>query len=276
MRLCIAFLAAGSLFATIASADEDDCPEFVCPANHGTFADPCTCRRFYKCSDGKAFKTFCPSPLYWDDIKKLCTYKSEAVCGPVDDEDIKKQLKQEALERAPKCDDEADCPMPFCFCSKTGESPPAEDPKKLPQFLLITIDGAVNNNNYHFFEDLLGEDLRATFFIQHEYCDYYMVESLYARGHELALLSVTGKSLQSASRQEWAEEMGQMREILRLYANVHPDDILGARAPMLLPGKNAQLEALVEEGLLWDSSVSTKPRPVPVWPYTLDYRYFYR
>ena len=25
--------------------DDDDCPEFECPARDGSFADPCTCRR---------------------------------------------------------------------------------------------------------------------------------------------------------------------------------------------------------------------------------------
>ncbi len=44
------------------------------------------------------------------------------------------------------------------------------------------------------------------------------------------------------------------------------------RAPQAKPGFNAQFEALIEEGLVWDSSVSTEMPKKPIWPYTLDYR----
>ena len=40
-------------------------------------------RRFYKCDDGHAFRSFCPTGLHWDDVRKFCTYKDQAVCGPV-------------------------------------------------------------------------------------------------------------------------------------------------------------------------------------------------
>ena len=56
------------------------------------------------------------------------------------------------------------------------------------------------------------------------------------------------------------------------YANIPEDDILGFRAPKLHPGFNEQFEAMLRQGLVWDSSVATKPIKAPVWPYTLDYR----
>ena len=45
-------------------------------------------------------------------------------------------------------------------------------------------DGAVNNNNFFLFRDFLNvsDKIRATFFIEHEYCDYYNVEQLYVAG----------------------------------------------------------------------------------------------
>ena len=52
------------------NAEEDeDCPDYECPAKDGSFADPCTCRRFYQCVDFLPVKTFCPSGLWWDDVK---------------------------------------------------------------------------------------------------------------------------------------------------------------------------------------------------------------
>ena len=56
------------------------------------------------------------------------------------------------------------------------------------------------------------------------------------------------------------------------YANIPEDDILGFRAPKLHPGFNEQFEAMLRQGIVWDSSVATKPIKAPVWPYTLDYR----
>jgi Chitin binding Peritrophin-A domain len=36
-----------------------------------------------QCVEGTPFLSRCPSSLYFDDIQKLCTFKNEAVCGPV-------------------------------------------------------------------------------------------------------------------------------------------------------------------------------------------------
>ncbi|CAG0923036.1 unnamed protein product [Notodromas monacha] len=68
-----------------------------------------------------------------------------------------------------------------------------------------------------------------------------------------------------------ANEMIGMREILRRYANVSIEDILGMRAPFLMPGRNAQYEVLRDFKLAYDSSVGVPPLQKPVWPYTLDY-----
>ena len=54
---------------TSIAVSEDDCPEYECPAKDGSFADPCTCRRYYQCIDFLPVKSHCPSGLYWDDIK---------------------------------------------------------------------------------------------------------------------------------------------------------------------------------------------------------------
>ena len=41
--------------------EEEECPEYVCPEQHGSFADPCECRRFYKCNHGVPTRLLCPS-----------------------------------------------------------------------------------------------------------------------------------------------------------------------------------------------------------------------
>ena len=62
-----------------------------------------------------------------------------------------------------------------------------------------------------------------------------------------------------------------MRRLLLLQAEVGEEEVLGARAPGLKPGYNAQYEVMVDYGFIWDSSVSVPPQSRPVWPYTLDY-----
>lgn len=48
--------------------------------------------------------------------------------------------------------------------------------------------------------------------------------------------------------------------------------ISGFRSPNGRPGRNGQYNALFNEGLVWDSSVSSVPLDTPVWPYTLDHQ----
>ena len=55
--------------SSVVTSNTDDCPVYECPAKEGSFADPCTCRRFYQCVDFLPVQTHCPSGLWWDDIK---------------------------------------------------------------------------------------------------------------------------------------------------------------------------------------------------------------
>ena len=100
-----------------------------------------------------------------------------------------------------------------------------------PQFIIMMVDGAVNTNNYDFFKNLWSREnntgVKGTFFIQHEYCDYFMVEDLYVQGHEIALSSVSGQSLSHENVTRWREEIRTLKDILQKYANVAPEDILG-------------------------------------------------
>ncbi len=218
MTLSIILFLGLSLSSPVVADDADCDKEFVCPKLSGSFADPCTCRRFYKCHGGSAHRSFCPSPLYWDDVKKFCTYKEEAKCGPIQEEDKKDKKPEETdPERASKCDKEA-CQLPFCYCSRSGTEAPIGNSQDLPQFILLTLDGAINNNNYHLFRDLfnVSDKIRATFFVENNYCDYFQVEQLYTEGHEIGLMSVRGGNLQEAPKEEWAREIRSLRNILQV------------------------------------------------------------
>ncbi|KAG8244659.1 Cda4p [Homalodisca vitripennis] len=150
-----------------------------------------------------------------------------------------------------------------------------------PQMILVTFDGAINLNNFqkytHLFNDKRrnpnGCELKATFFISHEYCDYNMVQELAHYGHEIGVETVSlQQGLQDKGYEEWVGEMIGMREILRHFANISRADIVGMRAPFLKPGRNTQYEVVEDFGFIYDSSVGVPPLRTPVWPYTLDYK----
>lgn len=257
--------------------DEDGCPEFVCPEDNGNFADPCQCRRFYICASGIPTKSLCPTGLYWDDVKLFCNFKDQATCGPVE------RKKKVDVPLIPKCDPAA-CQLPYCFCSKSGDVGPLgadAQTKDIPQVVALMFDGAINTNNFNLYKSLLSIkrnnnsnecSVRGTFFMLHNYNNYHQTEYFYSKGHEIAISSVTGESLQYSNESDWRLELTRMREMLAKYASIPPEDILGVRAPRFRPGFDEQFKIVVEEGFVWDSSVTTKVTDRPIWPYTLDYR----
>ena len=71
--------------------------------------------------------------------------------------------------------------------------------------ILLTFDDAVNDVNFPLYEEIFEEiskrkrkrtnpngcPIRATYFVQNEWTDYGKVQTLYARGHEIASHSIT-------------------------------------------------------------------------------------
>lgn len=266
------------LLTALIAADDDECPEFDCPLKDGSFADPCTCRRYYQCVDFLPIRSFCPSGLYWDDIKKFCTYKNEAVCGPVASTPAPPTTPP-PKNQAKKCNEE-DCELPWCFCSKNGTVIPGNLlPEETPQMVLIMLDGAVNQNNYPTYRRLFrnrtnpnGCPVLGTFFLIHHYNNYRDIMALRHKGHEMAVSSITDdRNLYLKNSSAWTNELVGMRRIMRLQADIGEDEVLGIRAPGLKPGHNSQYEVLIDYGFIWDSSIGVAPLATPVWPYTLDY-----
>jgi len=277
MRLWLLLVAGIALAVAEASVrSRRQAVDFECPVNNGLFADPNSCRRFFQCVEKHAYQTRCPSGLYFDDLDKLCTFKSEAKCGPL--EATVTPIVNES-DNAGKCNT-TDCVLPNCFCSSDGTQIPGNlDPEQIPQMVIISMDDTVNANNYENYRKVFQGrtnpnscPIRGTFFVAHEYSSYPMIQELHYEGHEIATYSTSHrKNLENLGYEDWVQEQIGMREILKNFANISKDDILGMRAPHLKPGRNAQYEVLVDYGYVWDSSASIPPTPVPIWPYTLDY-----
>ncbi|XP_070396167.1 chitin deacetylase 8-like isoform X4 [Dermacentor albipictus] len=87
-----------------------------------------------------------------------------------------------------------------CFC--LGTRPPANlSASSMPQFVMLTFDDAVNEQNMDFYRQLLGPgrrrnrangcNLAATFFVSAGYTDYSLVHELHSVGSEIAIHSIT-------------------------------------------------------------------------------------
>ena len=218
------------------------------------------------------FHRLCPTGLYWDDVKLFCNFKDQATCGPVE------RKKKEDIPLIPKCDTEA-CQLPYCFCTRSGDVGPlgSDDVtpiEKVPQvkkcmsiyvYIVMTFysnhlalqivslmfDGAINTNNFGLYKSLLSItrnnnsqecSVRGTFFMLHNYNNYHQTEYFFSKGHEIAISSVTGESLQYSNESEWRTELTRMREMLIKYASIAPEDILGVRAPRFRPGFDEQFK----------------------------------
>lgn len=71
--------------------------------------------------------------------------------------------------------------------------------------------------------------------------NYQQIQSLAFDQHEIATETISlQQGLQDKGYEEWVSEMIGMREILRHFANVSSNDVVGMRAPYLKPGRNTQ------------------------------------
>lgn len=258
---------------------------FLCPYSNGLFADPNTCRRFFSCNDHESFLQSCPPGLFFDDVKKFCTFKSEVTCGPVDYETTTvTTLSPDDPRATQKCDPQA-CRLPDCFCSNDGTKIPGDLPREqVPQMVLLMFSGAVNLLNYPHYSSLLNKNrtnpngcsIPATFFMSHDYTNYHYVNKLYSDGHEMGVNSISRSKpvtlWSQGSYENWTLEMVGMREILTRYAGIPKEEILGMRTPYLKTGGNDQFDMINDYGFLYESSMATPPTRTPIWPFSLEYK----
>nr|CAH0110016.1 unnamed protein product [Daphnia galeata] len=165
---------------------------------------------------------------------------------------------------APYCDVNQ-CALPDCLCSSL-EIPGGLLPEETPQTVLITYDDAVNVLNYLNYSSLIfnrynpnGCNIKATYFLSHEYNNYSLVNDLYNRGHEIASHSITHRTNQdfwlADDVEHWDKEMADMRTMIEYFA-----------------GGDSMWTSLSNNNFEWDCSWPTRNYVDPgMWPYTLDY-----
>jgi len=177
---------------------------------------------------------------------------------------------------------ESECRLPDCFCSgtKTPKDLPAE---RVPQFIMLTFDDSINPNVHNFYEKLFRRDrvnpngcpIRGTFYVTHEWNDYWLTKKLYAEGHEIADHSITHEStsaFKNAGIDRWTKEICGMRKMLEIFGEIRAKDVKGFRAPYLQPGGDVMFEAMARCGMLYDTSLPAAENNPPIWPYTLNYK----
>lgn len=174
------------------------------------------------------------------------------------------------------------CQLPNCFCSEDGTTIPGDlNPEDVPQMVMITFNGAINNNNIDLFDDLFGNErvnpngcpIKGTFFVSHKYTNYTAVQDLQNRGHEIAVFSISQNDTQdfwtNATTNDWTKEMGGQRFIIEKFASITDNSVVGMRTPYLRVGGNNQFIMMDKQKFLYDSTITAPLNPIPIWPYTL-------
>lgn len=142
-------------------------------------------------------------------------------------------------------------------------------------------DDTIDKTNYYDYDQLFtnrtnpnGAPVSVTFFVSHEYTDYYLVHQLYKKGHEIAVHTIThqltGEQRNALNESIWHAEMGDHRLLMSYFASIPLNKIKGFRAPFLQIGGDAMYKVIQESGLEYDCSRTTNTRDL--WPYTAEYK----
>ncbi|KAK8761278.1 hypothetical protein V5799_027457 [Amblyomma americanum] len=182
------------------------------------------------------------------------------------------------------CDDNV-CKRPDCVCAR--DLPPAGlRNDQMPQFVMLSFDGAVNVVNMKFYRELLegarrknkanGCGIAATFFVSHEYLDYVAVNELYSWGNEIALHSISHQTnwdyWHTINSTQWEREVVDQKVMLQTFANISGFDITGVRGPFLVSGGDQGFRKLSQH-FRYDSTLVHPRRSdeKPFFPYTMDF-----
>lgn len=183
---------------------------------------------------------------------------------------------------APECN-RTTCVLPSCRCSGT-DIPGGLSRDQTPQFVMLTFDDAVTVSNFGYYNTALnnrtnkdGCPAAATFYISHEYTDYTLVHQLHAKGHEIALHSITHSSntlyWRTANFSLLTDEFAGERTLMSHFAKIPAGDIQGIRMPFLQLAGETSFEMLKNNSLSFDASWPSQQYLEPgLWPYTLDTR----
>lgn len=123
------------------------------------------------------------------------------------------------------CYQDGNCRLPSCFCG--GKSAPGNlEPSEIPQMIMFSFDDAVTGEIYEMYEKLFsrgrlnpnGCPITMTTFVSHNFTDYKLVRSLFRKGHEIAVHSVTHRTpttfWKQASYNQLQYEIVEQRSIM--------------------------------------------------------------
>jgi len=174
------------------------------------------------------------------------------------------------------------CKAPECRCASTN--PGVSFPKEqIPQLVMLTFDDAVTalitDQVSGIIDNLKNPDgceVQATFYVSHEYTDYHRVHELWAKGHEIALHSISHSPYitywRNITEEQMLKEFSDQRDMMAHFAKINKDDIKGMRVPLFQLSGDISYKVMLEAGLEYDSSWPTSMYNNPgLWPYTLDY-----
>lgn len=176
------------------------------------------------------------------------------------------------------------CDLPDCVYAETAP-PGGLLPEEIPQFVLITVDDAVNTIPMQLTNKILdmghtnpnGAPLPMTFYVSTKWTNYHLVQQRYAEGCEVAVHTMTHTTGAETDYDTWYAEIAGARQALSELAMIPEADIVGFRAPFLFYNDDA-FQALYDAGFLYDSSITEQVTPYLstsisdfIFPYTLDY-----
>lgn len=155
-------------------------------------------------------------------------------------------------------------------------------PSQIPQIVLIAFDDSVASASCARAQAVLtnhinpnGKPIKATFFVSLDgKTDYALIQNLYAAGNEIAVHTMSHTTDTNTSTDVWRKELVGCRKAISELAQIPRDEIVGFRAPYLLPNDNA-FQVLQERGFLYDSSFPedasrlSPSNSAMIWPYTL-------
>lgn len=183
------------------------------------------------------------------------------------------------------CYQDGNCRLPSCFCG--GKSAPGNlEPSEIPQMIMFSFDDAVTGEIYEMYEKLFsrgrlnpnGCPITMTTFVSHNFTDYKLVRSLFRKGHEIAVHSVTHRTpttfWKQASYNQLQYEIVEQRSIIAENAGVPVRNITGWRSPFLQPSGDIQFTLLQENGFEYDSTLTIateKGFSAKRWPNTMDF-----